>query len=93
MTYIGHMDVEFDAAKDITNLAKHGVSLAIGRIVLEHRVGDVRDPRDYGGEVRRIAFGIVAGRLFVCVYTMRGGTHRIISVRKGNQRERRKWQR
>ena len=87
------MDIKFDTAKDETNRAKHGVSLAIGRVVLENRLGDVRDPRDYGNEVRRIAYGTVAGRLFVCVYTMRGETYRIISIRKANQRERRKWQR
>ncbi|HLI12676.1 MAG TPA: BrnT family toxin [Alphaproteobacteria bacterium] len=47
--------------------------------MIENRLGDVLDPRDYG-EVRRIAYGLVEGRLFVCVYTMRSRVYRLISV-------------
>lgn len=84
------MDFEYDPAKDAANDAKHGVPLAVGRIVIENRVGDVRDPRDHG-EVRRIAYGSVNGRLFVCVYTLRGNACRLISVRKANRREQKRW--
>jgi len=42
-------------------------------------------------EERRIAFGTIEGRLFACIYTMRGSVYRIISVRKANRREKRKW--
>lgn len=90
------MDIEFDAAKDRSNRAKHGVPLAIGRIILENRIGDEADPRRYesalGPEQRRVAYGLVAERLFVAVYTLRGETYRLISVRKANTREQRKWQ-
>src|SRR3546814_12641774 len=55
-------------------------------LVLENIAGDVRDRRDYE-KVRRIAYGLVNGRLLVCVYTVRGTTYRIISVRKANSRE------
>lgn len=61
-------------------------------MVIENRVGDVVDPR-HQSEIRRIAYGMVNGRLFVCVYTMRGESFRLISVRKANSRERSKWQR
>lgn len=84
------MDIEFDAAKDETNRTKHGVSLIIGSIVLENRVADLIDPRSVVEE-RRIAFGTIDGRLFACAYTMRGQAYRIISVRKANRREQRKW--
>jgi len=84
------VDFEFDSAKDSINRGKHGVPLALGRMVIENTVGDVLDPRPYG-EVRRIAFGLVEGRLFVAVYTMRRGVCRLISVRKANSRERRRW--
>jgi uncharacterized protein len=43
--------------------------------------------RDYG-EPRFRLYGRVDGRLFVIVYTMRGGLVRIISARKANPRER-----
>ncbi len=89
------METELDPAKDALNQANHGFPLVIGRIVLQNRVGDVADPREYitefGPEYRRIAFGMVQGRLFVCVYTMRGEVYRLISVRKANKREQRKW--
>ena len=85
------MDIEYDTDKDGANLIKHGHSLLIGRIVLENAIGDVLDPRDYGGEERRAAYGLVNGRLLMCVYTLRGSTYRVISVRKANKREQRKW--
>ena len=50
----------------------------------------IDDRRDYG-EVRMSAFGLVEGRLFVCTYTMRGETYRLISVRKANWKEQRAW--
>jgi uncharacterized DUF497 family protein len=85
------MEFEFDTAKEALNRRKHGCSLLIGRIVLENRVGDVVDPR-HSDEIRRIAYGMIDSRLFVCVYTMRGATCRLISVRKANARERKRWQ-
>lgn len=85
------MDVEFDPGKDAANIAKHGVSLRAGRAVLENMVGEERDPRPYGGEVRMRAFGLIQGRLFCCVYTMRGAVRRIISVRVASRREVREW--
>jgi uncharacterized DUF497 family protein len=66
------MDVEFDREKDARNRAKHGVPLALGAVVLENRIGEIVDDRRVYGEVRVNAFGPVAGRLFVCTYTMRG---------------------
>jgi uncharacterized protein len=36
-------------------------------------------------------YGRVAGRLFVIAYTMRGAVHRIISARKANAREVRRY--
>ena len=43
-------------------------------------VGDNSIPRaspaDHG-EARRMAFGLVNGRLFVCVYTRQGDTYRM----------------
>lgn len=85
------MDIEYDPAKDAMNREKHGVPLALGRLVLINRIGEELDERDYDGEIRRIAYGLIAGRLFVCVYTLRGDAHRIISVRKANRREQRRW--
>jgi len=86
------MEIEFDPTKDAANYAKHGVSLVLGRVVLEHRIGEIADARRDYGEARTNAFGLVAGRLFVCTYTMRGEVFRVISVRKASGAEQRRWQ-
>ena len=44
------------------------------------------DRFDYG-EIRRIAFGFINSRLFVCVYADREAERRVISLRKANRRE------
>ncbi|MGH7041018.1 MAG: BrnT family toxin [Acetobacteraceae bacterium] len=85
------MEIEYDPEKDAANLAKHGVPLALGAVVLETCIGEVTDGRRDYGEVRVNAFGLVAGRLFVCTYTIRNGTHRLISVRKASRQEQRTW--
>jgi uncharacterized DUF497 family protein len=85
------MDISFDPAKDEKNRRERGFSLGIGVEVLTNMVATrVDDRRDYGEE-RRIAFGYVGQKLFVCVYTVRDDAVRIISVRKANAREVRKY--
>jgi|tagenome__1003787_1003787.scaffolds.fasta_scaffold20890716_3 uncharacterized DUF497 family protein len=89
------MVFKLDKDKDASNQSKHGYPLALGWIVLQNAVADIHDPREYmtefGLEERRIACGLVASRLFVCVYTMRDEVCRLISVRKANKREQQKW--
>jgi uncharacterized DUF497 family protein len=85
------MDVEFDDVKDAANLAKHGVSLALGAAVLANLIGEVVDDRGDYGEHRMNAFGLVDGRLFACTYTIRNDAHRIISVRRASRQEQRIW--
>ena len=81
------MEIEFDTAKEAANLAKHKISLADSVALLE---GDCRvraDGRRPYGEDRMIAYGEIAGRVHVCVYTKRGEAYRIISLRRANRRE------
>jgi uncharacterized DUF497 family protein len=47
--------------------------------------------RDSGAEERWIAYGFARGHLMVCVYTVRGRNHRIISVRRATRHEERTW--
>lgn len=47
----------------------------------------VSDDRFDYGETREVAFGRINGRLFVCVYVDRGAQRRLISLRKANKRE------
>jgi len=82
------VEIEFDPAKDAANLAKHGISLEAGAQVIKRAVAKITDTRFDYGEERFIAFGYMDRRLYVCVFTARGETTRIISVRKASKRER-----
>ena len=87
MPYILPVNIECDPAKDAANRAKHGLSLfAAERLLSAPHVVEIDDRFEYG-EQRKIATGEIGGRLFVCVYTLRGDVYRIISLRKANQRE------
>jgi uncharacterized protein len=67
----------FDPAKDAINRAKHGVSLALAEILFAGpRAALIDDRFDYG-EVRQIAFGLIADRLFVCVHVDRQAERRV----------------
>ena len=35
------MDIEFDDTKDAANIAKHGVSLALGPAIVKSRIGEM----------------------------------------------------
>jgi uncharacterized DUF497 family protein len=77
----------FNPAKDAANRAKHGVSLALPEILFADPHLLTTDDRFNYGEVRELAFGRISGRLFVCVYADRGEERRVISLRKANGRE------
>ncbi len=81
------MEYSFDPAKDAANRNKHGVPLALAEILFEGPHVVVTDNRFDYGEVRQIAFGLIAGRMFACVHVNRPGERRVISPRKANARE------
>lgn len=80
----------FDPTKDAVNRAKHGVSLALAEVLFSGRHVSMADDRFEYGEVRKIAFGLIHDRLFVCVYVDRQRERRVISLRKANKREARR---
>jgi uncharacterized protein len=67
------MQLEWDEAKRLTNLAKHGLEFE-----------DVRE--DYG-ELRFRAYGLLKGIVVQIVYTPRNESLRIISFRKATDYE------
>jgi uncharacterized DUF497 family protein len=77
----------FDTAKDAANQAKHGVSLALAEVLFAGPHVSMQDDRFDYGETRAVAFGLINGRLFACVYVDRGAQRRVISLRKANKRE------
>jgi uncharacterized DUF497 family protein len=83
------MEFEWYEAKDAANRSKHGLGLGeAARLNWGSAVRREDERADYG-EVRRMAYAYLRGRLHVCVYTIRDGTVRVISLRKANARERR----
>jgi uncharacterized protein len=80
--------IEFDGAKNKANLAKHGVDMAAAIDFDFETARTAVDDRQHYGEERFVALGLISQRLHVLVYTMRGETVRVISLRKANAKER-----
>jgi uncharacterized DUF497 family protein len=81
------MHFEFDPAKDAANLAKHGVSLAMA-IELDWDAALVwLDGRFVYGETRMIALAPKTSILYYVAFVDRGDVRRIISLRRANRRE------
>ena len=82
------VEITFDPAKDAINIAKHqGVSLADAAEFERDDAVTWSDQRHEYGEHREIALGYIGDRLFHVVFVYRGEQRRIISLRKANQRE------
>ncbi len=81
------MDIVYDAAKSESNAVKHGVSLAEAtRFEWDDALIWEDERQDYG-EDRFCALGYIDLRLYYIVYVLRDDIHRIISLRKANSRE------
>jgi uncharacterized DUF497 family protein len=83
---------EWDEAKALANLAKHGVPFVYAAAVFLDPDGidfDASRPED--GEARRKMVGRIDGRFFTVVYTERGDLIRLISARRANAQEERSY--
>lgn len=81
------MHYEFDPAKDESNLAKHGVPLADAPYFEWDTAIVHEDTRKQYAELRLEAIGYIGDRLHVLVYCLRHDAVRVISLRKANKRE------
>jgi len=81
------MEITCDPAKDAANFAKHGVSLALAAGLEWDTLRAEADVRRHYGETRFIGYAVLEGRLYCVVFTDRGEQRRIISLRKANPRE------
>jgi uncharacterized DUF497 family protein len=80
-------ETTFDPAKSEANWRKHGVSLRLAASI--HWPGDRCAPdsrRDYG-ELREVGYAPIDGYLYCVVFTQRRSTFRVISLRRANSRE------
>lgn len=86
------MQFDYDPAKRQINLEKHGVDfLALASVFQDMYRIEGLDDRRTSGEERWICLGSNGFRLYVVVYTIRGNRIRIISARKANDREQKKY--
>jgi hypothetical protein len=84
---------EWDEMKNAANVRKHGVSFKTASRIFENRVVTSPDDRFDYGEEREISIGHVDGVLFPTVaHTDRDGRTRIVSARRANSRERKRYE-
>ena len=81
------MRIEFDPAKDASNIEKHGLSLTLAAELDWDAALVWVDERYEYGELRMIALAPETGILYYVAFVDRGTTRRIISLRKANRRE------
>ena len=81
------MKITFDPQKDLLNREKHGVSLALAEHIVWSTLLEYQDAELFYGEERFIGFAFIGVDLHCAVYTDRGDTRRIISLRKATKPE------
>jgi uncharacterized DUF497 family protein len=81
------MKIEFDPDKNDRNIRERGLSFErVAEFDFDTAVVAVDARRDYP-EVRYVALGMLDARLHVLVFSEIAGGIRVISFRKGNDRE------
>ena len=86
--------IEYDPVKNEANIAKRGLPFQLAEFLFDGPFIEEEDARADYGEPRFIATGpitILDNRIFVVVYTWRGAIRRIVSFRKANGREVKKY--
>ena len=90
------MEIEFDPAKRKWTLKHRSLDFEDDKEVLRGLQFTAQDLRRDYGEPRHITVGMLSGRMMVVVWTPRvrnGETiHRILSMRKANDREKARFQ-
>ena len=85
------MKIEFDPAKDETNLLEHGLSFNDFEGFDDEPLELIDNRADYG-EVRFRSFGRIDGVGYMIVYTIRNGAMRLISFRRAHEKEMRRYE-
>lgn len=85
------MKIEYDAIKREQTLEHRGLDMADAGAVFDGAHITFQDIRFDYGEDRFLTFGTLGGRLVVLAWTVRGDATRIISIRKANEREEKRY--
>ncbi|MFI5011624.1 MAG: BrnT family toxin [Hyphomicrobiales bacterium] len=86
------LQFEWDSDKAAANFVKHGISFnSAVAVFADPDVVFLDTTRDQDGERRQKAIGLIEGRLFVVVFTLRDEVYRLISARPTNASEERSY--
>ncbi len=83
--------ISFDPAKRLRTLEQRGLDFLDAERVFAGRTLEFQDARRDYGEERSVCLGLLQGRVVVIVYTQRSFCRHIISLRKANAREQRRY--
>ena len=86
------MEFEWDPGKRAANILKHGLYFEDAAFVFEGVCFTEEDSRYNYGEARFRSTGTLGGRVVIVIHTRRNNRARIISMRKANEREKKKYQ-
>ncbi len=81
------IEIEYDPAKNKSNLEKHGLSLAVAADFEWETAQIEEDIRLVYSDERFRATGWLGERLHVVIFCKRGAATRVISFRAANERE------
>ena len=90
VTTLTLMLITFDHAKRDRTLAERGLDFADAVHVFSGMTVEMEDLRRDYGERRIICYGLLAGRVVVVGYTPRGAVRHVFSMRKANDREKKR---
>ena len=85
------MALIWDEPKRAATLAERGLDFADGEIVFAGQHFTVPSATQDYGEIRLFTVGELAGRMVIVVWTPRGEDRRIISMRKANEQEQKRY--
>ncbi|MGD0864350.1 MAG: BrnT family toxin [Rhizomicrobium sp.] len=85
------MRFEFDPIKSAKNARERGLPFAAAARMFDGVRLEWEDERKDYGEIRIGTLGEIEGRIFFATFTRRGDAIRIISFRKANARETRRY--
>ena len=91
MATITHVNITYDPKKRLSALEKRGLDFADATLVFAGETFEFEDTRREYGECRMICFGLLHGRLVVVGYVVRGRSRHVFSMRKANDREKKKF--
>ena len=83
--------IRFDPAKRLRTMEQRGLDFLDADSVLAGPTIQFPDRRRGYGEVRFVCVGWLRGRAVIVVYTERNDIRHIISMRKANEREKRRF--